>query len=191
MVDVKAEQKRGGRAKEAPEGDEHAKGSREDEHSKEGRLRERFSDVFGYAEDFFYVAIAGALVLIGVLYLGYTIYDFVTHLTNGAGLPVLVVELLGGLLLVFIFTEIVHTIRAVIDDRILVAEPFLIVGIVAAIRRMIVLSAEASELLGAPEFSDAMLELGILTTMVLLLGITIFLLRRTVSSEPVSEHEPG
>jgi hypothetical protein len=148
------------------------------------------SDLFGYVEDVFYVAVAGALVLVGVVYLGYTIYDFVKHATDGGDLPVLVIELLGSLLLVFIFTEIIHTIRVVIDEKILVAEPFLIVGIVAVIRRMVVLSAEAQELLGKPEFSDAMLELAILPVTALLLGLTIFALRKTASSEPVSDHEP-
>jgi uncharacterized membrane protein (DUF373 family) len=162
--------------------------------SREGeagaRLREATADFFGYVEDFFYVAVAGALALIGALYLGYTIYDFITHAFGGDDLSILVIELLGGLLLVFIFTEIIHTIRAVIDEKILVAEPFLIVGIVAAIRRMVVLSAEAKDLLGKPTFADAMLELGILGLLVILLGLTVFLLRRTNSSEPVSEHEP-
>ena len=158
--------------------------------NNDARLREATADFFGYVEDFFYVAVAAALALIGALYLGYTIYDFVTHAFDGGDLSILVIELLGGLLLVFIFTEIIHTIRAVIDEKILVAEPFLIVGIVAAIRRMVVLSAEAKDLLGKPTFGDAMLELGILMVMVLLLGLTVFLLRRTSSSEPVSEHEP-
>ncbi len=153
-------------------------------------LREKVGDVFGYAEDGFYVAVAGALVAVGAIYLVYTIYDFIVRWSDGGDLSILVVELLGGLLLVFIFTELVHTIRAVIDERVLVAEPFLIVGIVAAIRRIIVLSAEAKDLIGKPEFSDAMNELAILTVMVLLLGLTVFLLRRTTSSEPVSEHEP-
>lgn len=153
-------------------------------------LREKVGDLFGYAEDGFYVAVAGALVAVGAIYLVYTIYDFVVQWSDGGDLSILVVELLGGLLLVFIFTELVHTIRAVIDERVLVAEPFLIVGIVAAIRRIIVLSAEAKDLIGKPEFSDAMNELAILTVMVLLLGLTVFLLRRTTSSEPVSEHEP-
>lgn len=162
----------------------------DDADTKDAVIRERTTDLFGYAEDFFYVAVAGALVIIGVVYFGYTVYDFIARMTNGGDLPVLVIDLLGGLLLVFIFTEIIHTIRAIIDEKILVAEPFLIVGIVAAIRRMVVLSAEASELLGKPEFPDAMLELGVLAAMVLLLGLTIFLLRRTQASEPVSEHEP-
>jgi nitrate reductase gamma subunit len=35
-----------------------------------------------------------------------------------------------------------------------------------------------------------MLELGLLAVTIILLGLTIFLLRRTTSSEPKGEHEP-
>ena len=157
----------------------------------EGSLRERTSDAFGYVEDLFYVAVAAALALVGIFYFGYTIYDFIKHVSEGgSSLKFLVVELLSGLLLVFIFTEIIHTIRAVVEEKILVAEPFLIVGIVAAIRRILVVSAEAQELLGKPEFGDAMLELGLLGATIILLGLTIFLLRATTSSEPRGAHEP-
>jgi hypothetical protein len=48
---------------------------------------------------------------------------------------------------------------------------------VAAIRRLIVISAEAENLLGSPEFRDVMLEIGILAGTVLLLGATVLLLR--------------
>jgi uncharacterized membrane protein (DUF373 family) len=41
---------------------------------------------------------------------------------------------------VFIFTELVTTIRVVIARRKVVVEPFLIVGIVAAVRCLIVIS---------------------------------------------------
>jgi hypothetical protein len=163
---------------------------KESNKAKDSTFRERTTDFFGYSEDFFYVAVAGALVLIGVAYLGYAIYDFVKHAVDGGEFSILVIELLSNLLLVFIVTEIVHTVRAVIDEKILVAEPFLLVGIVAAIRRMVVLSAEAQDLLGKPEFGDAMLELGVLGGLVLLLGLTVFLLRSRGRSEPTSEHEP-
>jgi uncharacterized membrane protein (DUF373 family) len=98
--------------------------------------------------------------------------------------------LLDGLLLVFIVTELIHTIRAIIDEKILVAEPFLVVGVVAAIRRLVVVSAEAKDLLGKPQFADAMTEIGVLAAVILGLGLTIFLLRHTQSSEPDPEHEP-
>ena len=153
-------------------------------------LRDRTESFFGYVEDVFYVAIAAALGLVGVVLFGYVVYDFVTHVGEG-DLTKNILTLLDGLLLVFIITELIHTVRAVIDERVLVAEPFLIVGIVAAIRRLVVVSAEAKDLLGKPEFGDAMTEIGILTGGVLVLAAAIFLLRSTTRSEPTSEHEPG
>lgn len=154
-------------------------------------MRERTEGAFGYVEDVFYVAVAVALAIAGVMLFGYAAYDFATRLLDGGELPNLVLEFLDGLLLVFIITELIHTVRAVIDERVLVAEPFLIVGIVAAIRRLIVISAEVKDLMGTPEFSDAMFEIGILTGTVLFLAGAIFLLRSTVRSEPSSTHEPG
>jgi uncharacterized membrane protein (DUF373 family) len=160
-----------------------------DEH-KDNRIREWTESVFGYVEDAFYVAVAVALSVAGVFLFGYVVYNFATTLADGSELTNLVLEFLDGLLLVFIITELIHTVRAVIDEKVLVAEPFLIVGIVAAIRRLIVISAEAKDLVGRPEFSDAMFEIGLLTGSVVLLAAAIFLLRRTVRSEPSSAHEP-
>jgi uncharacterized membrane protein (DUF373 family) len=133
--------------------------------------------------------IAAALSIAGFIYLGYSIYSFVSHLKDDT-LSVLILELLDGLLLVFILTEIIHTIRAVLVEKVLVSEPFLVVGIVAAIRRMVVVSAQAKDLVGTPEFSDALLEIGVLTGTIALLGATIFMLRHTYQSEPRPEHEP-
>ena len=157
---------------------------------QDNRVRERTEGFFGYVEDAFYVAVAGALAIAGVMLFGYVLYDFATRLVDGGDLTNLILEFLDGLLLVFIITELIHTVRAVIDEKVLVAEPFLIVGIVAAIRRLIVVSAEAKDLLGTPEFSDAMFEIGLLTGSVVLLAAAIFLLRNTVRSEPSSTHEP-
>jgi uncharacterized membrane protein (DUF373 family) len=95
-----------------------------------------------------------------------------------------VLELLSGLLLVFIFTELISTIRVVIARRSMVVEPFLIVGILAAVRRLIVVSAEAENLLGTAQFRDVMLEIAILAGTMLLLGATVLLLRiRRVDDE--------
>jgi len=160
-----------------------------DEH-RDRRIRDRTEGAFGYVEDVFYVAVAAALAIAGVMLFGFVVYDFAVRLFDGGTLTDLILEFLDGLLLVFIITELIHTVRAVIDEKVLVAEPFLIVGIVAAIRRLIVISAEAKDLIGTGEFSDAMLEIGILTGTVLLLAGAIFLLRSTVRSEPSSKHEP-
>ncbi len=156
---------------------------------EEQRTRDKANKAFGYVEDGFYVAVALALGIAGVVLFGNTIYGFIDHLGEGS-LASNVLELLDGLLLVFIVTELIHTIRAVIEQRVIMAEPFLIVGIVAGIRRLIVVSAEAKDLLGTPEFPHALLEMAVLTGAIIFLTAAVFLLRHTSHSEPRSAHEP-
>jgi uncharacterized membrane protein (DUF373 family) len=148
------------------------------------------SRAFGLIEDGFYVAVATALSLAGMGLFVYAVYSFFDHIDDLSMIDNLL-ELLDGLLLVFIFTELIHTVRTIINEKVLVAEPFLIVGIVAAIRRMIVVSAKAKELLGKPDFADAMLEMAVLGGVTILLTLAVFLLRHTTHSEPRSAHEPG
>ena len=156
---------------------------------REHRVRDATADAFGFVEDGLYVAVAVALTLVGVLLFAYSIYSFVTTFTE-TSMSEAILELLDNLLLVFIITEVIHTVRAVINEKVLLAEPFLIVGIVAAIRRLIVVGAEAKELLGEPEFSDVLLEIAVLAGTVILLTGAIFLLRNTHRSEPRPAHEP-
>jgi uncharacterized membrane protein (DUF373 family) len=132
--------------------------------------------LLGYGEFLIDTVVALALIVGGTILLGVVIYDFVSGLGQGP-FVVVVLELLSGLLLVFIFTELITTIRVVIARRKVVVEPFLIVGIVAAVRRLIVISAEAENLLGTAEFRDVILEIGVLAVTVLLLGATVLVLR--------------
>jgi len=153
------------------------------------RARRKAAGIFHMVEQAFYVAIAVALALAGVVLFGGTTYAFATRLGTG-DVATTVLTFLDGLLLVFIVTELIHTVRAVIDENVLTTEPFLIVGIVAAIRRIIVISAEAKARLGQPEFHQMMVEEGLLAATVVALGLTIFLLRHTTRTEPRPAHEP-
>ncbi len=157
--------------------------------SRERRVRDKTSTWFGFVEDSLYVVVALALSIAGLILFGYSIYTFVNDASESS-LSSSILELLDNLLLVFIVTELIHTIRAIIDEKVLLAEPFLVVGIVAAIRRLIVVSAEVKNLVGTPDFSDAMLEIGLLTGTGLLLTLAVFLLRHTSHSEPRPSHEP-
>ena len=140
------------------------------------RDRSLIAGLLGYGEFLIDAAVAVALTVGGVILLGVVLYDFVAELGDAPFIGQ-VLELLSGLLLVFIFTELISTIRVVIARRTVTVEPFLIVGMVAAIRRLIVISAEAEDLLGTPRFRDLMLEIGLLAGSVLVLGITVAVLR--------------
>lgn len=90
------------------------------------------------------------------------------------------------LLFVLMLVEILHTVRASIQSQELASEPFLIVGIIATIRRILVVTLETSDQPGhaqasvgsAPSFDHAMVELGVLGVLTLVLAIAIYLSRR-------------
>lgn len=99
-------------------------------------------------------------------------------------------EVLDVLLLVFIVVELLFAVRTTVEKRELVAEPFLLVGIIASIKEIVVLSVEAADVLGqGDEFDDRVVEIGLLGVLVVLLGVTSYLLRRKEREPDEGEHE--
>ena len=96
-----------------------------------------------------------------------------------------IVEVLDTLLLLFIVVELLSAVRTTVAKRELLAEPFLLVGIIASIKEIVVLSVKAAEDIGkGSTFRDQLWEIGVLGVVVLLLGTTAWLLR-------VKEREPA
>ena len=99
----------------------------------------------------------------------------------------LVLRVLDQLLVVLMLVEILHTVRISIRSHTLVTEPFLVVGLIASIRRILVITLEAATLTkegkwtpeGATIFHASMIELGLLGLLVFVLVYCIVLLRRT------------
>ena len=148
-----------------------------DKHKQEEDERQRLADrILAIVEDVIYwgiavVLVAGALVLLGV-----QVYSF-TKLP-GDGSAAVLLEILDGLLLVFIFVELLFAVRATLSSHQIVAEPFLIIGVIVCIKEIVVLSVEAADLLAdGPQFARAITEVGILGGLVLLLSMAMFVLR--------------
>jgi len=107
-----------------------------------------------------------------------------------------VLRVLDQLLVVLMLVEILHTVRISIRSHTLVTEPFLVVGLIASIRRILVITLEAATLTkpdkwtaeGARIFHASMIELGLLGLLVFVLVYSITLLRRSPEkSEEVSD----
>ena len=89
-------------------------------------------------------------------------------------------QMLSVLLLVFVFVELLGAVRSTIRQRRLVAEPFLLVGIIAAIKEIVLIGG--TERVVAADFSvfrNAMIEISVLAGVVLLLAISTLLLRNS------------
>lgn len=126
-------------------------------------------------------AIAGVLLAATALViLGHATFTFVTHVGSQSVVSA-VIGLLEELLLALMAVELLYTVTVSIRTRSLSPEPFLIVGLVAAVRRVLTLSVEAASIMeiDLERFKLAMIEIGLLVLSVLVLVVAIHILRRT------------
>jgi uncharacterized membrane protein (DUF373 family) len=99
--------------------------------------------------------------------------------------PSIVFEVVDQLLFVLMLVEILHTVRRSIESHELACEPFLIVGLIATVRRILVVTLQSSDSgmkqVGPPPppFSHTMIELGVLSALTLVLILSIYIARRS------------
>jgi uncharacterized membrane protein (DUF373 family) len=142
-------------------------------------LREWISSGFTRVEDVAYVGL-GLVLAVSALVLLVIVALSLGQAIMSANLPEKIVGLLDQSLLILMIVEILYTLQVSFREHTLVAEPFLIVGLIAAVRRVLVLTAEFSkpaEVLEAA-FRNAMFEMGLLTVLILVLVFSLFLLKR-------------
>jgi uncharacterized membrane protein (DUF373 family) len=140
-------------------------------------------------EDILYVAIAALLAIGAGVLLVEAGGELVRAATKG-DVGGAMLDMLDTLLLVFIFAELLFAVRSTLAQRRIVAEPFLIVGILAAIKEIVVLSVKAAGILGdGPQFARAVVEIGVLGGLVLVLSVAAVLLR--VKEREPEENENG
>jgi len=168
--------------------------------SIEDKLRAHSAQYLYLLELLLYVgvgALLSAAAAVAVVGAGAIIWSSVSRdILGNHGLLVL-----DQLLLVLMLVEILHTVRiSVRSKELMLVEPFLIVGLIASIRRVLVITLQASKLMegshGTPDaavaFRDAMIELGLLGFLILGFVVSIYLLYRTPHrQEPVQVAGPN
>jgi len=150
--------------------------------------RQRFADrVLSVVEDAVYWAIAVILVAGAVALLVAQVRTMFSLLDTPTSNVML--ELLDGVLLIFIFVELLYAVRTSLRSHEIAVEPFLIVGILACIKEIVVQSVEAAKLVGqGPEFARTIVQTGVLGGLVLVLAVAAWVLRqRSLTSPPADE----
>ena len=132
------------------------------------------------AESVVLTLIAIVLVALAILLLGMSVIGMVRDVRTGT-LGNAGIEVLNSILLVMMIMEIVYTVTRSLESHLLVAEPFLIIGAIAAIRRMIVITAESTNIQATnPEaFRSLLWELALLAAIVISMAIAVWILRRS------------
>lgn len=139
------------------------------------RARRAIDTAIEFAERATYLLVGLVLVAAAVVSVCAIGYELAVGLEDGA--LDAVKGALDGLLLVFILVELLGAVRETVAKRQLLAEPFLVVGIIASIKEIVVASLKAGSLEG-DDLETAMLEIGVLGGVVLFLALAGWLIRR-------------
>ena len=123
------------------------------------------------------IALAGVLV-IAIALIGADTIGLVAEGIQEGGIDAALL-ILDRVLLVFIIAELLYTLRLSLARTQLILEPFLIIGLVAVVRRVLVVTAQAERILSEGGNLEPILwELGVLAGLIISLAVALSLARR-------------
>jgi uncharacterized membrane protein (DUF373 family) len=142
---------------------------------REGHLQS-LQGWIGAAESAIYLLIGLLLIVAAAFTLVGTVVDLVEG-SSSRPITDTGLFLLDRVLLIFIIAELLYTLRVVnFGGRILV-EPFLFIGLIAVVRKVLVISAEAEQ--REVTAGDFVTRIGAMAGLALVLAVAIYLLRRS------------
>ncbi len=142
------------------------------------------AEIIQRAEQVVYAIIGGMLVVALLIALAGAGELMWTGMQDWTGTDS-IVHVIDRLLFVLMLVEILHTVHASLRAGTLVCEPFLIVGLIACIRRILVITLETSRITqpghwtneNLPLFHASMLELAVLALLIVVLVGSILVTR--------------
>jgi hypothetical protein len=150
-------------------------------HSQVKPWPHRAARILGLCESAVLVLIGLSLVVVAVVLLYAGMFDLSQAVRQGpVGIEEHAIDILNVVLLVMMTMEIVYTVAVSLESHTLRAEPFLLIGIIAGIRRMLVITATSTKHEGnADQFHNLLVELGLIAATVVALAVAILILRYT------------
>ncbi|WP_242354984.1 MULTISPECIES: phosphate-starvation-inducible PsiE family protein [Anaeromyxobacter] len=157
----------------------------ERERDPRSRTRGIISTAFTRAQDVVYVALGVLLALSAAAIVVHGGIDLVHAMFGGLDVRAFV-TLLDRILLALMVVELLYTVQVSFREHTLVPEPFLLVALIAAVRRILVITAEFGAQTRPDDklFRQVMSELGLLTVLIVVLVAALAILRkRPVAAE--------
>ena len=148
-------------------------------------------------EDVVYIGLGVMLAATAFWLLGSVMWNFVSELVTRS-LSGQIVGLLDQMLLVLLIIELLYTVQVSFRMHSLVAEPFLVVALIAVVRKILVLTAQIPQMPDANEtaFRHEVIELSVLSAMVMVFVGSLIVLQKHAqnalhASENASMPEEG
>jgi len=137
------------------------------------------SAAFSRLQDFVYLILGVLLFVSAFVLLVHGAFGLVRAVRGGVDTRA-IVALLDVILLALMVIELLYTVQVSFRAHALVAEPFLLVALIASVRRILVLTAEfsAQSKPSDVQFRQVMWELSLLTVLMFVLVASVVILRR-------------
>ena len=138
-----------------------------------------------FLQDVIYVALGALLIVSAVALLVQGGFDLARTLVHGVDVRAIVM-LLDRILLALMIVELLYTVQVSFREHALLPEPFLLVALIATVRRILVITAEfGAQMKPEPDqFRQVMVELALLTVLILVLVASVVTLRRRPEARP-------
>lgn len=158
--------------------------------AKEAPNRVLAARAFTFVEDVVYLGLGVLLASCAIALLVSSGITFVESVM-ARSLTITMVPLLDRLLLILLVIELLYTVQVSFREHGIIAEPFLLVGLIAAIRRILVLTAEFAQWKdqGADVFQRLAIELAVLTVLIVALVVSLVLLRKRGVAAAIAERQ--
>jgi uncharacterized membrane protein (DUF373 family) len=98
-----------------------------------------------------------------------------------------VFPLLDRILLILLVVELLYTVQVSFRLHAVTPEPFLLVGLIAAIRRVLLLTAEFGQAAGPSDPAQLVPELAVLSALIVAISASLFVLRRKDTTDRVAK----
>jgi uncharacterized membrane protein (DUF373 family) len=133
-------------------------------------------------ENLLYGAVALLLVAAAAFVLVGTVHEIIQAVSRRAGAVDTAVTILDRILLTLIIAELLYTLRFVLRTHQIAVEPFLFIGLIAVVRRILIVTAQFERLpSGGRALTNLLFELGLLGFLALALAVAVRLVRERAS----------
>lgn len=147
-----------------------------------------------WAERGIYWAVGALLIVVAVIFLVFIVVEGIPLYFKG-DFATATIKLFDQALLTLMLAQVVYTTVAFLKVGTLQVEPILVVGIIASVRRILVLTAVVAGTAGnvgaSLTFRQDMVEIGLLSVTVFILAVAIYLVRKSKSFLPSGEDKNG
>jgi hypothetical protein len=154
---------------------------------KDSPARKLIARGFAAVEDIVYIGLGVILGASALALLVSTVVTFAGSVVSGQPFEK-IIPLLDNILLILLVVELLYTVQVSFRLHAVTPEPFLLVGLIAAIRRVLILTAEFGHAAGGKADTAQLIpELAVLSALIVAIALSLFVLGRKDTTDKVAK----